>query len=244
MTAMTYDFVAIERVLPFLGEGMVYTLKLTVVAFLGGLVIGTGLAIIRHLRIPMLDRIVWAYVTVMRSIPLIMVLFWFFFLVPLLLRKFSPEGMSVSISPQLTAFVTYTLFEAAYFCEIIRSGLLSVPRGQFEGAKALGLSTWHSYSLVIVPQALKAVVPIMVTQAIILFQDTSLVYVLSLTDFMGAAAKIAQRDGKLVELYTFAAVIYFVVCSSFAELADHLRKRRQLKQAVRTVTPVTATAAN
>jgi len=239
-----YDFGAIERALPYLGEGMLFTLKLTAFAFVGGLVIGILLAVIRHIRVPVLDRIVWTYVTVMRSIPLIMVLFWFFFLVPLVLRKFSPEGLSVSVSPQLTAFVTYTLFEAAYFCEIIRSGLLSVPRGQYEGAKALGLSTWHAYSLVIVPQALKAVVPIMVTQAIILFQDTSLVYVLSLTDFVGAASKIAQRDGKLVEFYTFAAVVYFIVCSAFAELADYLRQRRQAKSDVRAPTPIAVTAAS
>ena len=239
---MTYDFGAIERALPYLGEGMVFTLKLTIFAFLGGLVMGTVLAVIRHVRVPVLDRVVWAYVTVMRSVPLIMVLFWFFFLVPLVLRQFSPGGMAVSISPQFTAFVTYTLFEAAYFCEIIRSGLLSVPRGQFEGAKALGFSTFHSYTLVIVPQALKAVVPIMVTQAIILFQDTSLVYVLSLTDFVGAASKIAQRDGKLIEFYTFAAFIYFIICSGFAELADHLRHRRSLKSSVRTPSPSAATA--
>lgn len=240
---MSYDFSAIERALPYLAEGMAFTLNLTVFAFLGGLVIGTVLAVIRHIRIPVLDRIVWAYVTVMRSIPLIMVLFWFFFLVPLVLREFSPGGMSVSISPQLTAFVTYTLFEAAYFCEIIRSGLLSVPIGQFEGAKALGLSTFQSYLLVIIPQALKAVVPIMVTQAIILFQDTSLVYVLSLTDFVGAASKIAQRDGKLVEFYTFAAFIYFIVCSGFAELADHLRHRRAPRDSVRASSPSAATVA-
>ncbi|QCP52193.1 amino acid ABC transporter permease [Trinickia violacea] len=241
---MNYDFGAIERALPYLAEGMVFTLKLTAFAFMGGLVIGTVLAVIRHIRIPVLDRLVWAYVTVMRSIPLIMVLFWFFFLVPLVLRQFTPGGMSVSISPQLTAFVTYTLFEAAYFCEIIRSGLLSVPGGQYEGAKALGLSTSQAYSLVIVPQALKAVVPIMVTQAIILFQDTSLVYVLSLTDFVGAAAKIAQRDGKLVEFYTFAAFVYFIVCSGFAELADHLRHRRTLKHTVRAPSPNTAAVTN
>ncbi|AXL53987.1 polar amino acid ABC transporter inner membrane subunit (plasmid) [Paraburkholderia caffeinilytica] len=240
----TYDFGAIQRALPYLGEGMVFTLKLTFLAFLGGLAIGIVLAVIRHIRVPVLDRIVWAYVTVMRSIPLIMVLFWFFFLVPLALRHFSPVGISVSVSPQLTAFVTYTLFEAAYFCEIIRSGLLSVPRGQYEGAKALGLSTWHAYSLVIVPQALKAVIPIMVTQAIILFQDTSLVYVLSLTDFVGAASKIAQRDGKLVEFYTFAAVVYFVICSGVAELADYLRARRQAKSETRIPAPIVVTAAN
>ncbi|RQT14901.1 amino acid ABC transporter permease [Burkholderia contaminans] len=240
---MTYDFSAIARALPYLGEGMIFTLKLTLFAFLGGLVLGTVLAVIRHISVPVLDRVVWAYVTVMRSIPLIMVLFWFFFLVPLVLRKFS-GGMAVSVSPQLTAFATYTLFEAAYFCEIIRSGLFSVPRGQFEGAKALGFSTFQSYTLVIVPQALKAVVPIMVTQAIILFQDTSLVYVLSLTDFVGAASKIAQRDGKLVEFYTFAALIYFIICSGFAELADHLLHRRSLKDTVRTPSPSAATAAS
>jgi glutamate/aspartate transport system permease protein len=241
---IAYDFGAIERALPYLGEGMLLTLKLTFTAFIGGLLIGTVLAVIRHIRVPILDRIVWAYVTVMRSVPLIMVLFWFFFLVPLVLRRFSPGGISVSVSPQLTAFVTYTLFEAAYFCEIIRSGLLSVPRGQYEGAKALGFSTWQAYTLVIVPQALRAVVPIMVTQAIILFQDTSLVYVLSLTDFTGMASKIAQRDGKLIEFYTFAALVYFAVCSAFAGLADHLRHRRQLRGQVRLPPAASLTAAN
>ncbi|VVD61745.1 amino acid ABC transporter permease [Pandoraea cepalis] len=230
---MTFDYEAIVAALPYLGQGMVFTLQLTLVAFAGGLVIGTAMAVVRHIEVPVLSKIIWAYVTVMRSIPLIMVLFWFFFLVPVALRTLSPNGMSISVSPQLTAFVTYTLFEAAYFCEIIRSGLLAVPRGQFEGAKALGLSTWQTFSLIIVPQAVKAVVPIMVTQAVILFQDTSLVYVLSLTDFVGAASKIAQRDGKLVEFYTFAAVVYFVVCSMVAELSDYLRHRRQTTSAMR-----------
>lgn len=230
---MTFDYGAIITALPYLGKGMVFTLQLTLVAFVGGLVLGTLMAVIRHIEVPVLSRAIWAYVTVMRSIPLIMVLFWFFFLVPVVLRAMSPSGMSVSISPQLTAFVTYTLFEAAYFCEIIRSGLLAVPRGQFEGAKALGLTTWQTFSLIIVPQAVKAVVPIMVTQAVILFQDTSLVYVLSLTDFVGAASKIAQRDGKLVEFYVFAAVVYFIVCSAVAEFSDYMRNRRQLKSSAR-----------
>lgn len=239
---MTLDYSAVQRALPYLGEGMLFTLKLTVIAFLGGLVIGTVMAVIRHLQVPVLSRIIWAYVTVMRSIPLIMVLFWFFFLVPLLLRQFSPNGMSVSISPQFTAFVTYTLFEAAYFCEIIRSGLLAVPRGQFEGAKALGFSVLQTFTLVIIPQAVKAVVPIMVTQAIILFQDTSLVYVLSLTDFMGAAAKIFFNDTATTEIYTFAAIVYFLICSGVAEVADYLRQRRLKSMVVRVAAP-TATAA-
>ncbi|GAB3627587.1 amino acid ABC transporter permease [Pandoraea terrae] len=237
---MSFDFSAIVAALPYLGKGMLFTLQLTIVAFLGGLLMGTVLAVLRHIQMPILDKVIWAYVTVMRSIPLIMVLFWFFFLVPVVLRALSPTGMSVSVSPQLTAFVTYTLFEAAYFCEIIRSGLLSVPRGQYEGAKALGLSTWHTFTLVIVPQALKAVVPVMVTQAVILFQDTSLVYVLSLTDFVGAASKIAQRDGKLVEFYTFAAVVYFVACSLFAEISDYLRNKRQARGSLRVPSAVAA----
>ncbi|CAJ0779925.1 Glutamate/aspartate import permease protein GltK [Ralstonia psammae] len=237
---MSFDYDAIRAALPYLGMGMVFTLQLTAVAFIGGLLIGTVLAVIRHLRVPVLDKTVWAYVTVMRSVPLIMVLFWFFFLVPLVLRAMSPSGMSVSVSPQLSAFVTYTLFEAAYFCEIIRSGLLSVPRGQFEGAKALGFSTWQTFTLIIIPQALKAMVPVMVTQAVILFQDTSLVYVLSLTDFVGAASKVAQRDGKLIEFYTFAAVVYLIICSAVAELADYLRHRRQARGTLRVPSTVAA----
>ncbi|MHB9838317.1 amino acid ABC transporter permease [Paraburkholderia terrae] len=222
---MNFDFGAIYSALPFLMEGLAFTVQLTVVACLGGLVLGTGMAVIRQLNVPVVSRVVSAYVTLMRCIPLILVLFWFFFLVPLVLGYLSSVGRPIPLGPKTTAFITFTLFEAAYYAEIVRSGFKAINKGQYEGARALGLSTWTMYSSVIIPQVLRATAPIIVTQTIILFQDTSLVYVLSLSDFLGTAAKIAQRDSKLVEFYTFVAVVYFILCSAGSELAERLRKK-------------------
>ena len=110
--------------------------------------------------------------------------------------------------------MTFTLFEAAYFCEIMRAGIQSIPRGQVAAAQALGMSYPQTMGYIVLPQAFRNMMPVLLTQTIILFQDTSLVYVLSITDFLGAASKVAQRDGRLVEMYLFAAVVYFVI--SFA----------------------------
>lgn len=222
---MHFDFMAIARAMPFLMNGLAFTVQLTVVACLGGLVLGTGMAIIRQLDVPVAARIVNGYVTLMRCIPLILVLFWFFFLVPLVLGYLSGSGRPIPLGPKNTAFVTFTMFEAAYYAEIVRSGFKAIPKGQYEGAKALGLSTATMYASVIIPQVLSATAPIIVTQTIILFQDTALVYVLSLDDFLGVAAKIAQRDSKLVEFYSFVAVVYFILCSAGSELAERLRKK-------------------
>ncbi|KAJ3472996.1 hypothetical protein NLI96_g13173 [Meripilus lineatus] len=137
----------------------------------------------------------------------------------------SVAGRPIPLGPKTTAFITFTMFEAAYYAEIVRSGFKAVNKGQYEGAKALGLSTATMYGSVILPQVLRATAPIIVTQTIILFQDTALVYVLSLHDFLGTAAQIAQRDGKLTEFYTFVAVVYLVLCSAGSELAERLRRK-------------------
>ncbi|VVE22119.1 amino acid ABC transporter permease [Pandoraea anhela] len=220
---MNFDYLAIVRATPYLLEGMAFTIELTLVALCGGLIIGTLMAIIRQTKVPVLSQVVRAYITITRSIPLIMVLFWFFFLVPLLLQKISESGHPMPLGPKFTAFLTFTLFESAFYAEIVRAGLRSIDKGQYEAAKALGLSLPVTYAFVVIPQVLRATAPIIVTQTIILFQDTSLVYVLSLTDFLGAAAKIAQRDGKLVEFYTTVAIVYFVLCSIGSEIAERLR---------------------
>ena len=143
--------------------------------------------------------------------------------------------------------ITFTLFEAAYYCEIMRAGIQSIPRGQVCGGLRAGLNYWQTMGNVVLPQAFRNMLPVLLTQTIILFQDTSLVYVLSVTDFLGAASKVAQRDGRLVEMYLFAAVVYFVICfalsyageaaadsgsPSSAERACHADDRNQERQQV------------
>jgi glutamate/aspartate transport system permease protein len=220
-----FDFSAITSATPFLLKGLLFALELTAVAFAGGLVLGIGLAMVRHLNVPVASTVATVYITLLRSIPLIMVLFWFFFLMPLVLMFAIGAPRPVQIGPIWTAFVTFTLFEAAYYAEIIRAGLKSIPRGQYEAARALAFSTWKTYRLVILPQVLRAVSPILLTQTIILFQDTSLVYVLSITDLLGAASKIAQRDGRLAEMYVTVAIVYMVICSLASQMVAVLRKR-------------------
>ena len=220
-----FDFSVIAQAGPFLLNGLVFSLELTAVGFLGGLVLGIGLALVKHLEVPVASQLAGAYITLIRSVPLIMVLFWFFFLMPLVLMGLTGASRPVQIGPVWTAFVTFTLFEAAYYAEIIRAGFKSIAKGQYGACKALGMSTWQSYRLIILPQVLRVVSPILLTQTIILFQDTSLVYVLSVTDLLGAASKIAQRDGRLVEMYLAVAVIYMVLCSATSQLVAVLKSR-------------------
>lgn len=221
----SFDFSVVIDAWPFLLKGLIFSLELTAAGFLGGLVLGTGLAMVRHLQVPIASQIATGYVTLMRSIPLIMVLFWFFFLMPLILQGLIGAARPVPVGPTWTAFITFTMFEAAYYAEIIRAGLKAIPKGQFEASKALAMSTFNTYRLTILPQVLRMVSPILLTQTIILFQDTSLVYVLSATDLLGAASKVAQRDSRLVEMYIAVAVIYMVVCSSASQVVATLRQR-------------------
>ncbi|WP_440534651.1 amino acid ABC transporter permease [Variovorax sp. YR566] len=220
-----FDFSVIAQAWPFLLNGLVFSLQLTAVGFAGGLVLGIGLALVRHLEVPVASQLASAYITLIRSVPLIMVLFWFFFLMPLVLMWMTGASRPVQIGPVWTAFVTFTLFEAAYYAEIIRAGFKSMAKGQYGACKALGMSTWQTYRLIILPQVLRVVSPILLTQTIILFQDTSLVYVLSVTDLLGAASKIAQRDGRLVEMYLAVAVIYMVLSSLTSQLVAILKNR-------------------
>jgi glutamate/aspartate transport system permease protein len=226
------DFTTVLHAWPFLLSGLQFSFALTVVAFTIGMVLGTSFALVQHLEVPVLSAVVRGYVALIRSIPLILVLFWFFFLVPIVLGHVFGGGRSVPIGPTLTAFITFGLFEAAYYSEIIRVGLRSVNRGQFEACQAR-LSTFDRYRSVIMPQVLKVASPIILSQTIILFQDTSLVYVLSLTDLVGAASKMAQLSGRLVEMYLTVAVIYLAICSAASQCVAMLRKRSELPQGVR-----------
>ncbi|MGB8428330.1 MAG: ABC transporter permease subunit, partial [Pseudolabrys sp.] len=209
------DWNVIIRSLPYLFfDGMRFTIMLTLMATAGGIVIGTLLALARLSNIPGLSHVAGAYVNLIRSMPLVLVIFWFFFLVPYIGQWLTGASRPIQVGAFLSALVTFTLFEAAYFCEIMRAGIQSIPRGQIQAAQALGMSYWTAMGEIILPQAFRNMVPVLLTQTIILFQDTSLVYVISVTDFLGAASKVAQRDGRLVEMYLFAAIVYFVI--SFA----------------------------
>ena len=222
---MDFDFSIITNSLPYLWKGFQYTVQLTVTAAIGGLVFGTLLALARLSPIGPLAMAAAAYVNLMRSIPLVLVLFWFFFLMPLMLQALTGADRPPQIGAERTAIITFILFEAAYFCEIMRAGIQSIPRGQVYSAHALGLTYGQSMRLVILPQAFRNMIPVLLTQTIILFQDTSLVYVISATDFVGAAAKIAQRDSKLVEMYLFVALVYFVLCYALSWGVRQLQRK-------------------
>ena len=221
-----FDWDVIIRSLPYLFlDGMRFTIMLTLMATAGGIVIGTLLALARLSSIPGLSHVAGAYVNLIRSMPLVLVIFWFYFLVPYIGQWITGASRPIQVGAFLSALVTFTLFEAAYFCEIMRAGIQSIPRGQAQAAQALGMGYWTAMGEIILPQAFRNMVPVLLTQTIILFQDTSLVYVLSITDFLGAASKVAQRDGRLVEMYLFAAAVYFVISLAASHWVRRLQHR-------------------
>jgi glutamate/aspartate transport system permease protein len=224
-----FDFGEITRNAPQLFfTGLAFTLKLTVLAAFFGTAFGTLLALMRLSGRAPMPQIAATYVNLIRSLPLLLVIFWFYFLVPFIAQAIAGSERPLTIDPFLTALITFTLFEAAYFSEIVRAGIQSLPAGQAAAGYALGLSYWQVMANVVLPQAFRAMLPILLTQTIVLFQDTSLVYVLSLEDFLGVAGNIGQRDSRLTELYLFAALVYFVI--SFA--ASTAVKRLQARSAI------------
>jgi len=221
-----FDFDVIERSLPFLfKEGMTFTLTLTVMAMSGGIVFGTLLAMMRLSSYKFLNVPAATYVNLMRSVPLVLVIFWFYFLVPWIGGWVIGAKQPIQVGAFWSSVITFTMFEAAYYAEIMRAGIQSVARGQVSAGQALGLNYWQTMGYVVLPQAFRNMLPVLLTQTIILFQDTSLVYVLSITDFLGAAARIAQRDGRLVEMYLFAAVVYFIISFTLSWLVKRLQQR-------------------
>jgi glutamate/aspartate transport system permease protein len=210
------DFGVIGRTFPYLMGGLQYTVQITVVAAAGGTIFGTLLAMARFAALKPLALAAAGYVNLMRSIPLLLVIFWFYFLVPVILQSLTGAERPPQIGAERSAYITFILFEAAYFCEIMRAGIQSIPRGQAGAALALGLGYWQSMRLVILPQAFRNMLPVLLTQTIILFQDVSLVSLLNVTDFVGAATKIAQRDSRVVEMYLFVAAVYLLLCSALS----------------------------
>jgi glutamate/aspartate transport system permease protein len=221
-----FDWDVIRTSLPYLfREGMTFTVTLTLLAMTGGIIFGTILAMMRLAKFKAISMIAGAYVNLMRSIPLLLVIFWFYFLVPYIGAWITGAERPIQVGAFYSALVTFTMFEAAYYCEIMRAGIQSVARGQVWSGYALGLNYWQTMGHIVLPQAFRNMVPVLLTQTIILFQDTSLVYVISATDFLGAAAKVANRDYRLVEMYSFAAVVYFVISFSLSLVVKQLQAK-------------------
>lgn len=207
-----------------LGQGAIVTFEITIVAIVVGILWGTVLALLRLSGIKILVAFASTYVTVFRSIPLLMVLLWFFLIVPQLLQNVLHLPPTIDIR-FTSALIAFSLFEAAYYSEIIRAGVQSVARGQAQAASALGMTYGQSMRLVVLPQAFKAMIPLLLTQGIVLFQDTSLVYVIGLADFFRTASNIGDRDGTTVEMILFAGAGYFVVSVLASALVKRMQKR-------------------
>jgi glutamate/aspartate transport system permease protein len=215
-----FDFQVIWDARSILWQGMLITLLLTGVAICGGILFGTLLALMRLSRFAALSFIAGRYVDAFRSTPLILVIFWFYFAIPIVLGR--PIGDLFSV------LIAFTLFEAAYYSEIIRAGIQSVTRAQINAGQALGLTYGQTMRYVILPQAFRNMVPVLLTQAIVLFQDTSLVYVVGLKDFLTAADLVAVRDNRVVEMYATAALVYLVLCLAGSLWVRKLQRRYAL----------------
>ena len=199
-----FDFDIIIPSIPYLAEGMMLSFQLALLGIVGGIVFGTLLALCRLSPFAPLSFIAGSYVNFFRSMPLILVIFWFYFLVPFIVGR--PVGGFWSVT------IAFIMFEAAYYCEIMRAGIQSVTVGQVYAGQALGLTYRQNMQFIVLPQAFRNMIPILLTQAIVLFQDTSLVYVVGLGDFLVHADIVANRDNRLMEMFSTVAVVYFVIC--------------------------------
>lgn len=218
-----FDFSSITDNWAYLLSGLSYTVQVTVVAMIGGVILGTFLALMRLSSFKTLQWISTSYINIFRSVPLVFVLFAFYMIIPLILQFVT--GRLIPIGADNSAFFTFTVFQAAFYAEIMRAGIQSIPSGQVGAGYALGLTYWQVMAYIILPQAFRNMLPILLTQTIILFQDVSLVYAIGATDFFGAADKITQRDLRPIEMYTLVAVVYFIICLALSKLVKRLQSR-------------------
>lgn len=217
MTALDFTFLNWNVVSNFILKGLIFSAQLTLVAMLGGIALGTALALMRLSGKKWLVMPAAFYVNTLRSIPLVMVILWFFLLIPLLIGR--PMGAEAS------AIITFTIFEAAYYSEIMRAGIQSVPKGQVYAGYAVGMTYKQCMQLIILPQAFRNMLPVLLTQTIILFQDTSLVYAIGAYDLLKGFEVAGKNFNRPVETYLTAAVVYFIICFSLSMLVRRLQKK-------------------
>ena len=201
----------------YLQKGLIFSIQLTVIATIGGIIVGTVLALMRLSGKPWLVMPATIYVNTMRSIPLVMVILWFFLLIPMMIGK--PIGVNLS------AIITFIAFEAAFFSEIVRAGIQSIPRGQVYAGQALGMSYAQNMRLVVLPQAFRNMIPVFMTQTIILFQDTSLVYAIGAYDLLKGFEIAGKNFGRPIETYLLAAVTYFLICFTLSRIVRRIQQK-------------------
>jgi glutamate/aspartate transport system permease protein len=217
---LDFSFLNAGVISSFVVKGFLFSIQLTLVAMIGGIALGTLLALMRLSGKKWLVLPAAIYVNTLRSIPLVMVILWFFLLIPLLIGR--PMGAEVS------AVITFTIFEAAYYSEIMRAGIQSVSRGQVYAGYAVGMTYRQTMQLVVLPQAFRNMLPVLLTQTIILFQDTSLVYAIGAYDLLKGFEVAGKNFNRPVETYLVAAVVYFVICFSLSMLVRQLQKKIQI----------------
>lgn len=215
--SLDWSFYNWDLISNFVIKGLGFSLMLTVIATLGGIFFGTLLALMRLSGKQWLVAPATIYVNGMRSIPLVMVILWFFLLVPLVIGK--------PIGAEMSAIITFIAFEAAYFSEIMRAGIQSIPRGQVFAGQAMGMTYGQNMRLIILPQAFRNMLPVLLTQTIILFQDTSLVYAIGAYDMLKGFEVAGKNFGRPMEAYLAAAVIYFVICFALSYMVKRLHKK-------------------
>ncbi|MBQ0961339.1 amino acid ABC transporter permease [Ideonella sp. 4Y11] len=214
---LDFTFLTWDTLVNFVSKGLIFSIQLTLVAMIGGIVLGTLLALMRLSGKKWLEIPASAYVNLLRSVPLVMVILWFFLLIPLLIGQ--PMGA------ELSAIITFTVFEAAYYSEIMRAGIQSVPKGQVYAGYAVGMTYRQTMQLVVLPQAFRNMLPVLMTQTIILFQDTSLVYAIGAYDLLKGFEVAGKNFNRPVETYLVAAVVYFIICFSLSMLVRRLQKK-------------------
>ena len=217
MSTLDFSFLNWGVIHSFIIKGLIFSVELTVIAMLGGIALGTLIALMRLSGKRSLALPAAAYVNVLRSIPLVMVILWFFLLIPLLIGE--PLGAETS------AIVTFTVFEAAYYSEIMRAGIQSVPKGQVAAGYAVGMTYAQCMKLIVLPQAFRNMLPVLLTQTVILFQDTSLVYAIGAYDLLKGFEVAGKNFNRPVETYLVAAVVYFIICFSLSMLVRQLQKK-------------------
>ena len=217
MTSLDFGFLNWNLITNFIWKGLVFSVQLTLIAMVGGIIIGTILALMRLSGKKWLVMAAAFYVNTLRSIPLVMVILWFFLLIPLLIGR--------SLGAELSAIVTFTVFEAAYYSEIMRAGIQSVSKGQVNAGYAVGMTYKQCMQLIVLPQAFRNMLPVLLTQTIILFQDTSLVYAIGAYDLLKGFEVAGKNFNRPVEAYLFAAIVYFVICFSLSMLVRRLQKK-------------------
>ena len=217
IAALDFTFLNWTVVSNFIVKGLIFSVQLTLIAMIGGIALGTVLALMRLSGKKWLVAVAAFYVNTLRSIPLVMVILWFFLLIPLLIGR--PMGA------ELSAIITFTVFEAAYYSEIMRAGIQSVSKGQVNAGYAVGMTYAQCMKLIVLPQAFRNMLPVLLTQTIILFQDTSLVYAIGAYDLLKGFEVAGKNFNRPVETYLVAAVVYFIICFSLSMLVRRLQKK-------------------